>query len=358
MAERMLTRGELNRALLARQGLLERALITPAKAVERFGGLQTQHAPSAYVGLWSRVEGFAREDLTAALTTGRVVQGWMMRCTIHMVSRADYAPLTAAVRLPRRADWLRTHKGQREEQLVAATAVVRDVLAAGPAAQPTLVAALRDAGIDPAVFPGTQLWTDLVRVPPAGTWERPRAHVYAPAAAHLGTAAPAAVPEPPEVVAAGEELLVRRYLRAFGPGSASDVARYAGLTVGATRAVLARLDLRRLRAENGEELVDLPRAPLPAADVEAPVRFLSTYDAVLLLGHATRAGILPAEFRDRVFHVRMPRSTPTFLVDGRVAGAWRFDDGRVRTEPFVPLSSAAARDVADEAERLTAFHAR
>ena len=56
---------ELNRAVLARQLLLERAALDPAAAVERVGGLQTQYAPSAYVGLWSRLAGFRRADLTS-----------------------------------------------------------------------------------------------------------------------------------------------------------------------------------------------------------------------------------------------------------------------------------------------------
>lgn len=348
---RILTREALNRALLARQGLLERVRLTPERAVERFGGLQTQYAPSGYVGLFSRLDGVARDDLTAALTSGRVVQAWVMRCTIHMVSRADYAPLTAAVRIPRRGYWMRLHKSHPEERFVAAAALVGSVLADGPATQASLVSALTDAGFDRALFPGTQLWTDMVRVPPAGTWDTPRAHVYGLAADLV----PGPVPEPDDVVAAGEELLVRRYLRAFGPATASDVARWAGVTVGTVRAVLARLDLRLFRDEEGAELVDLPRAPLPDPRVPAPVRFLSNFDAVLLLGHASRAGVVPAGCRDRVFHRSIPQSVPTVLVDGRVAGSWRVTDGRVVVEPFTELTTRQAREVDAEAERLTAF---
>lgn len=67
IVERTLSERELNRALLARQLLLERASVPIPRAIERVGGLQTQYAPSAYVGLWSRLEGFARDDLTQAL---------------------------------------------------------------------------------------------------------------------------------------------------------------------------------------------------------------------------------------------------------------------------------------------------
>ena len=59
-AERVLSERELNRALLARQLLLKRARLSILKALERIAGLQAQYAPSMYIGLWSRVEGFQR----------------------------------------------------------------------------------------------------------------------------------------------------------------------------------------------------------------------------------------------------------------------------------------------------------
>ena len=56
-----LTQRRLNRALLARQLLLERSTLSIPRAIEAVGGLQTQYAPTAYVGLWSRLEGFERD---------------------------------------------------------------------------------------------------------------------------------------------------------------------------------------------------------------------------------------------------------------------------------------------------------
>jgi hypothetical protein len=347
VAERVLSWGELNRALLARQLLLERAELAPVKAVERVGGLQTQYAPSGYVGLWSRLAGFRRADLTAALTAGTIVQGWVMRCTIHMVSAADYAPLTEAVREPRRTWMRRAYKELPELEMDAVADTVRGYLAAGPLRQAEIVGRLQADGHPKVAWQGVQLWLDLVRVPPAGTWELPRAHVYGLAAGRLTR--PAAL-EP------AQELLVTRYLRGFGPASAKDVSRYAGWTIGEARAVLQRMTLRRFRDPDGGELLDLSRAPIPAADTPAPVRFLSTFDAALLLGHATRARILPAEHREKVFHTRMPQSVPTFLVDGRVAGTWRYTDGRVVPEPFEDLPGPARREVDEEAGRLTAFY--
>ena len=104
---RTLSQRELNRALLARQLLLERGRMSLPKALERIGGIQAQYAPSMYVGLWSRLEGFERDALTRALERRSVVQATLMRQTIHLVSRADYWPLALAVRESRRASWAR-----------------------------------------------------------------------------------------------------------------------------------------------------------------------------------------------------------------------------------------------------------
>lgn len=40
-----------------------------------------------------------------------------------------------------------------------------------------------------------------------------------------------------------------------------------------------------------------------------------------------------------------------------MAGAWRYEGGRVRLEPFERLSRATMVEVEEEAERLAAFHA-
>jgi hypothetical protein len=124
----------------------------------------------------------------------------------------------------------------------------------------------------------------------------------------------------------------------------------------AIASAVGRLPLRRFASEDGDELVDLARAPLPSADTPAPVRFLPTWDATLLV-HARRALILPEEHRPRVFHTKNPQSVPTFLVDGAVAGAWRYDAGRVDLEPFHLLDRATTRALRAEADRLVAFHA-
>src|SRR6187401_3325782 len=107
VAEPTLTQRALNRALLARQLLLERVQMPIPEAIEQLGGPQTQYSPSGYVGLWTRLRGFRRDDLTAALEDRSVIQATLLRTTIHMVSRREYWAYELGVRRARRAWALR-----------------------------------------------------------------------------------------------------------------------------------------------------------------------------------------------------------------------------------------------------------
>jgi hypothetical protein len=345
MTERTLTERELNRALLARQHLLERADTTVPKAIERVAGLQTQYAPAGYIALRTRLEGFQREDLTRALERRSVVQAWMMRATIHMASKRDFWLFTAAIREQRRKGWVQSFRGSASEVAAAARKAER-FLADGPKRRAEI---MKELGCDTPTWYGVNLWLDLVRVPPYGTWEQPRADLYGLASDWLG--------EPPLVTAdEGIEHLVRRYLAGFGPASRQDVASFTGLTASALGPVLGRIPLRRFADERGKELVDLLRAPLPDPHVPAPVRFLPAWDATLLV-QARRTQVLPERYRPRIFNTKSPHSVHTFLVDGQVAGSWRHEKGRVVLDPFERLPKESRRSLDDEADHIAELFA-
>jgi hypothetical protein len=225
----------------------------------------------------------------------------------------------------------------------------RQQLAGGPLKQRDLEARLVERGWKGVRANWVGNWVDLVRVPPSGTWASRRADLY-------GVAEDWLPPDREYGEEEGVDLLVERYLQAFGPSTAKDIADWAGVELPAVKQALDRSDLARFRDERGKELVDLPGAPLPAEDTPAPVRFLPTWDASLLV-HARRTQILPERYRPLVFNVKTPHSIGTFLVDGQVAGTWRYEKGRVETTAFSELPRAAARELATEAERLAAFHA-
>jgi hypothetical protein len=349
MTERILSMRELNRAMLARQFLLERTSVPLVAVVERMGGLQTQYSPSGYLGLWTRMRTFARADLTRAMERHRVVTGTLMRVTIHTVSARDYPLFAEGVRGARRAWWLRLHRAQlRGIDMKSVGGRVRAFLADGPLRRTELAERLRAEGLPDAAWSGAGLWVDLVRVPPSGTWERRSADLYGLAETWL----------PPSDTTERDGLvhLARRYLGGFGPAPISDIARWAGVPPTAMRAAVEGLRLRRFRDERGAELLDLPGAPLPEGDVEAPVRFLPTWDAMVLV-HARRTGVVPEPVRPRVFNTKSPQSVSTFLAGGEVAGTWRHDGDRVVVEPFAPLPRSIRRELDDEAERLAELYA-
>ena len=343
MAEPTLSQRELNRAVLARQLLLERVRLPIPRALERIGGIQDQYAPNAYIRLWSCLDGFRRDDLTRALERRSVVQATLMRSTIHVVSRRDFWPFAVAIRAAQCEWWLRTRRPRpQERELERQAEELRALMADGPRRHDELVAIVgRSWGM---VGP----WLDLVRVPPSGTWERRRAGLFQTAESWVGEEDA----EPNDAL----DQLVRRYLGAFGPAAPDDIARWAGTTPRHLAPAFERLALRRFRGEDGGELLDLPRAPLPDPETHAPVRFLPTWDAALLV-HARRTGVLPERYRSRIFSTRIPQSVGTFLVDGAVAGTWRYEGGRVRWEALERLDRKDTREVGEEAERLSAFHA-
>ncbi len=343
-AQQTLRGRALNRALLQRQLLLDRHRLTVPAALDRMGGLQAQYAPAMYLGLWSRVDGLRRADVTAALEQRTAIQGTLLRNTIHLVSAADYWPVAVAIRAARLEAYLRaTRPHVSAAEVAEAAARLRAALADGP---------LRRADIDRAVgrsvLAAGSAALDLVRVPPSGTWERRRADLFGLAEQWL---------QPVPVTALeGIDLLVRRYLGGFGPATRADIANWAGLPVADVTAALDRIGPRRYRGESGAHLVDLPEADLPDPRTPAPVRFLPVWDATLLV-HARRAGILPEEYRPRIFSTKYPHSFNTFLVDGSVAGTWRYDSGRILMQEFHPLPPSVWRDLDAEAARLAAFHA-
>ncbi len=340
--------GALNRSLLARQHLLERSSSDPISVMEAMGGVQMQYAPAGYIALWSRVRDFARPMLTRALEERRAVQGTMMRATIHTVSANDYWPMMGGIRRINR-EWFAKVQARQigDTDMDAVAGAIREELAAGPIRIGDLSDRLVRRGFPARAAAWAATWVDMVRVPPSGTWERRRADLYALADGWL----PGAEVSEED----GMAHLIRRSLGAFGPAPLKDIALWMGVTVGQMRHVAERLDLRKLADETGRPLFDLPDGPLADPETPAPARFVGVWDAMLLV-HARRTGVLPEEFRPLIFNTKTPHSFNTFLLDGRVAGTWRYEEGEIQLSPLRPLTPSERHELEDEAQRLAAFH--
>jgi len=249
--EPILSPRALNRALLARQLLLERVSQPVDAVLQALGGIQNQYALNAYIRLWSCVEDFERSDLDRAYEEGSVVQGTLMRGTIHTVAAADYHPFISAIRRSQQAWAARVYgdKGTDREQLLAR---VRESLRGRSLGRNDYIALRGDAS--DAAWASIDTDAELVRVPPSGTWARRRAHLYGLADDLLGRH---------EEVPADQalEYLVRRYLTGFGPASARDVATYTGVPATTLKPVLQKMELVQLQSADGTALLDVAGAP-------------------------------------------------------------------------------------------------
>ena len=351
MGERVLTRAELNRALLARQLLIERKRTTIPRAVEQLAGLQAQYTPSPYLTLVARVEGLERDQLTKALERRRLVKALLMRGTLHIVTPRDYWAFATARRALGTDYWPPSYERRLPQRRIAeiAKATIAE-LRSGPRTFEDVRALLEPyaTGDVNATF----LWRrvqgkeHVVHAPPSGTWGYHGDGVYEAADAAIGGG-----PPPPEEAC---EHLVRRYLSAFGPATVQDVAQWAGLQrVGPLTEVLGHLDLRTFADERGRKLYDLARAPLPDQEIPAPPRLVPRYDN-LVLSHADRTRILGNVPVQRIV-TKNALVQATILVDGFVAGTWQLEKGRVKLEPFVRLPRGVRAALAEEAERLEDF---
>lgn len=342
MAERVLSQRELNRTTLLRQLLLRREQLSPVRAVERLAGLQAQLPPSPYLALWARLEGFERASLERALRRRQVVKALLMRATMHLVSARDYPYLDAAVREARTL--VRARGTERPPD-----ALVERVLALTRERPRTRAEIMEALGFDSRTQDVHEIRTYSWIIALARLEQTPECALYG----FRGSPRyePAAHEHPPldEALA----YTVRRYLAAFGPAARGDVSQWSGVPVRELERGLEALRLRRLRDDAGRELLDLPRAPLAAADAPAPPRLLPRWDE-LLLAHKDRTRVLPEEYRKTVIH-KNGDVQQTFLVEGFVAGLWRREGERVVLEPFAPLPRAARRELEDEARRLQAW---
>ncbi len=349
MAPRTLTQRDLNRALLARQMLFQRTAIKPIEAIERLAGLQAQVPNPPYIGLWTRLATFERDDLTQLMQDGKVVRAAMMRSTLHLVTADDHRRLRAVLQ-PALDRALRSFygKGTRSLDIDKLVAAARPFLAEAPRTTGELKARLLE--IEPAADGDAMAYAvrnnlPLVQVPPSGTW-RSGTPSYTLAEAVVGPVAP------PDL-----GYILRRYLAAFGPASVMDFQFWTGLTRMKKAVEAYRDELRVFRDESGTELFDLPDAPLPDPDTPAPPLFMPEYDN-LIISHKDRTRVISNESYSKVF-LSAGRVSATILIDGFVAGVWKIKrnkaDAVLNITPFVALTSNQQQALTEEGERLLRF---
>ncbi len=183
----ILTDQALNRALLARQGLLERKQASITDTVESIGAVQAQYWPAVPVALWSRMHNFSPTVLYRALTDGELVTGQMIRGTLHVVTAREYPGYAAMAAESGTDRWHRT-----KAETTAEMELIRRDMAAYASEQPrtnTELSTFTEAAVsaalseNPDLIDPTELaqqrasswraffrWSGLLRVPASGEW--------------------------------------------------------------------------------------------------------------------------------------------------------------------------------------------
>ncbi|MEU4144213.1 winged helix DNA-binding domain-containing protein [Streptomyces parvulus] len=346
-----LTPRRLALATLERQLLLERKRLDVAEAVRRVCALQAQSPASPYLALWNRVRDFAPEDLDAAFAERRIVKASLMRITLHAVHADDYAAFHTAMLSTLRASRLydRRYTSTRltpadADAVLAELPAFLDRPRTGAEMEKELTARFGEHAH--RVWWALRTYAPVHHGPTGGPWSFTARNAYLAAPPDAGSR-----PEPAD----GVRRLLLSYLRAFGPATAQDFARFTLLTRGAVDDALRDLGDRvvPVAGRGRAALFDLADATVPAEDTEAPPRLLPMWDSTLL-AHVVPGRFLPAEYRPAVVR-RNGDVLPCLLVDGRVAGVWRTVGGGVELTAFHPLGKSARRAVTEEAEKLAAL---
>jgi hypothetical protein len=351
--------------LLARrvraQWLASRPGTTVAGIAAHTAGLQAQDAAAARLGVRARSRGLTATAVRRALRERTVVRTWLMRGTLHLVAAADvrwmlalFGPRNAAAGARRRAQL-----GLDDETCARALAAIPRVLGReAPLSRADLVDGLarRKVRIDP----GGQAPAHLVMYAASHglICRGPDLDGDTPGYVLLDEWVPAE-PVPDQEAALAE--LTRRYLGAYGPACASDLAAWSGLPASTAKRGFATVEKDLVEVGHGTFALSGTDADGPAADEQpagpSVVRLLGAFDTYLL-GYRGRDLILPARYAKRI-QAGGGIIHPSVLVDGRIAGAWRIRrDTRqpsVSVEPFGPLDPDVTAALADEAADVGRF---
>ncbi|MEU1588362.1 winged helix DNA-binding domain-containing protein [Micromonospora sp. NPDC005710] len=341
----------LNRATLARQLLLDRADLPTLDAVAHLGGLQAQEPQEPFVGLWSRLLAFDPTVLSTLLTERQVVRTHLMRRTVHLLVADDAVAWRGRHDAMLRQRVLGVYRGELDGvDLDDLATAAREVLADGePRSMPEIGRALAErwpAAGSRALGEMAVALVPLIQLPPRGVWRAKGGVRYAPLAAWPGRDAP--VPTTGGADPVGQ-VLVRRYLAAFGPAATADLRAWCGLAGLPAVVTALRDELVTFRDERGRKLIDLADAPRPDPDTPAPVRFLPAFDNAIL-GYDDRSRII--DDAHRFLSVAGER---VVLVDGRVAATWGVESGTVTVSPLRGFSRADRAAVTEQGQALAAF---
>ena len=378
---RTLPLDRVNQHLLTKQHLTpETRGMDVLQVVEDIVALHATAATTPYLSLWSRMDGFERQQFEAELYDKRtLVRVLCMRQTMFIVATQGMHVVFQAMRKRLHKQHTRQMhqllvwaglcaEGKEPETLQRLQDQVTGALADG---EPRTVSELsntvselkasmqynvgRTSGqlsVGSRLVPGMCTIGLLVRTRPRGTW-RSNQHRYTSLATWLPDVDLDAVP--PQHAQAS---LVRSYLTAFGPSTFEDIVWWSGFTKRDARRALTTLgsdvvecEIERLGAGYLMLTTDLDRVLASQLVTEPGVNLLPCLDPYIM-GYQDRRRFLAPEHRDQVFD-RSGNAFATVWVDGRVVGVWR--DNRDEVIELLVWDNAEKGTLTEEAKRVGRF---
>lgn len=340
-------------------------------------GAQAQLLSAAQISLWARVRDLRIAHVEAALSERLLVKASCMRRTLFLVPSEHLAIFVrgSARRAEKEIRWTRG-KGVPDRVVDAAIDAVLDALDR-PLTRPEIAERVsRSLGVRMRAIHGGG-WGSERKVPavPVGELTFPVVDLLHLAAARgVVCSGPSRGGEPTFVRAdawipqwqdipreRAEEMLLRMYLRAYGPAMPADFALWTGMTLTEAREIWAReqADFAPANVEgwaaavHREDLDELARAKS-----ERPLIRLLPYFDSFLLGHKDREHLVAMKYQKNVYR---PRGwvAPVVLVDGRVAAVWAHTwEGtrlRVNVAKIATISRRIIAGIREEARDLGRF---
>jgi Winged helix DNA-binding domain len=328
----------------------------PVDVARLAGPVQAQEPRAAKLAFRARSRGLVAADVDRARTDERsLLRAWVMRRTAHLVAAEDagwllglFAGQLARQARKRMADFGLDRGGQDRALDLLRRAVEVD----GPLTRPELGERLTEAGFEAASEIKVHLW--VLATTEGGLClgpDRGAQTCLVPVREWLGE-----LERRPREDSLAE--LARRYLRAYGPATERDLARWSGLPLRDARSGVERIarELEPVRI-GGATLLRAGRRRRRRARASPVVRLLGAYDNYNL-GYESRGFAVD----DR--HVR--RIAPgggivraTITVDGGFVGTWTSKRAgkrlQVAIEPFEPLDPDAEEAIDAEIADLGRF---
>lgn len=343
-------------------------------------GLQAQDYPGVRWSVGLRTADASEPAIAAALDAGQIVRSWPLRGTLHLVAAEDLGwllELTAA-RATASAAQRRAVLGISGAEIERARELAVEALP-GRTALPraALLGAIDAGGVSTAGQRGYHLlWylaqTGTLVLGPtaaaAGGEDGPTGGDDGVAASRAadGRSTPqtfarleAWIPQPRRLEhdeALGE--LAARYFASHGPADATDLARWAGLTMTEVRRGIQAAGARIVEVLiDGHAYLAAPES-LDADPPAAGPLLLPGFDEYVL-GYRDRSAMLAPEHADTIVPGGNGMFRATVVLDGEVAGTWSRRTGArdvsVDVAPFAPLPADAATALTQQAERYARF---